>query len=244
MLPLGQINVPLASVAITSLSRLRDDFPRYRDYYLRVIFLITLVSTPLVCFFIVCSRDLILLVLGSQWTAASNIFLVLGFSALIQPVYFTQGWLHISAGRTDRYLRWGLVGSFIIVVGFILGLPYGPLGVAVSYTASTYAIIIPCMRYAGGSAGIAGKDIFWAVGKNIAAGFGTIAILFVLLAHFQSSETTWVNLLVGLCSVCLTYNGLLLVLYRDLSPWRQIGDLARTFVRSSARKTSAPVSDD
>jgi len=160
MMPLKQINMPLASVVIPALSRLHGDRRKYRRYYLRTISLITLLSTPIVAWLIVCSEDLILVMLGAQWLPASDIFSVLGFSALIQPLYFTQGWLHMSSGRSDRYLRWGVVASFLIVVGFLVGLPHGPIGVAAAYAVVTWAIIVPCMWYAGNSAGIRTGDIF------------------------------------------------------------------------------------
>jgi len=237
MLPLSQITMPLTSVAVSSLSRLYGNFPRYRAYYLKALNLITLVSTPLVCFFIICSRDLILLVLGSQWTAASDIFFVLGFSALIEPIYTTQGWLHISSGRTDRYFKWGIIGSLIIVIGFILGLHFGPLGVALAYTLTIWIIFVPCMWYAGNSAGIRVKEIFSAVSKNIAAGFSTIVILLFFFGHMQFIETTWVKLIIGLFGTCLTYSMFLLILYRDLSPFRQIVEIASMFLHSSGKKT-------
>jgi O-antigen/teichoic acid export membrane protein len=237
VLPLNQINFPIASVAVPALSRLYGDPAKYNAYYLKTISLITLVSTPLVSFFITCSDKLILLILGSQWAAASDIFRVLGFSALIQPLYNTQGWLHISAGRSDRYLRWGLIGSFVIVLGFVAGLQYGPLGVAVAYTVATWAITFPCMWYAGRSAGIRASDIFGAVGKNIAAGLGSIAISIILLEHILIFKATWVNLLTGLCGVCVTYSAFLLFLYRDLSPWHQVADVVATFIRPIVRKS-------
>lgn len=239
MLPLRQINMPIASVVIPALSRLHGDPARYKDYYLKMVSLITFVSTPLVCYFIVCSDALVLIILGPQWAEASKIFSVLGISALIQPLYFTQGWLHISAGRTDRYLRWGFVGSLIIVVGFLVGLPYGAFGVAVAYAVVSWVIIVPCMWYAGGSAGIRIGEIFTAVGKNIASGLGCIALTVILFKQGMFSQDIWTNLLVGLGSICLTYSMFLLIFYRNLKPWRQVIDVAITFIRPIMRKPSA-----
>jgi PST family polysaccharide transporter len=222
MMPLKQINMPLQSVVIPALSRLHGDHPRYRAYYLKAISLITFASTPMIGWFIVCSDELILLMLGAQWLPASEIFAVLGISALIQPLYFTQGWLHISAGRSDRYLRWGLVGSCIIVVGFLVGLPHGPLGVAAAYSVVTWAIVAPGMWYAGNSAGIAGRDIFRAVYKNILAGIAGIACTFFLLEHVFLPTGAWTHLLAGLAVIAVSYNMTILALYRNLNPWREI----------------------
>jgi O-antigen/teichoic acid export membrane protein len=238
MMPLKQINMPLASVVVPALSRLHGDHQKYRRYYLRTISLITLLSTPIVAWLIVCSEDLILVMLGSQWLPASRIFSVLGFSALIQPLYFTQGWLHMSSGRSDRYLRWGVVASFLIVLAFLVGLPHGPIGVAAAYAVVSWAIIVPCMWYAGNSAGIRTGDIFGAVYKNIGAGLGSIVISIGLLEHVLFLEGTWANLLLGLLSISVSYNVLLFAFHRTLSPWSQIVDVVATFIRPGVKETA------
>jgi len=241
MLPLYQINIPLSSVAIPTLSRLYSDHLKYKEYYLKTISLITFVSIPLVVFFIVCSHALILLILGSKWVAAGEIFSVLGFSALVQPLYFTQGWLHVSSGRSDRYVRWGIANSVFVVLGFVVGLPYGPFGVAMSYAIVSWITIVPCMWYAGGSAGIGVSEIFAAVGRNIAAGLGSIGVSFMLLEHVIIPKTTWAQLFVGLSSVVITYCLFLLVLYRDLSLWRSLISVAVAFKQPIARKSPQKV---
>jgi PST family polysaccharide transporter len=233
MMPLKQINMPLHSVVIPALSRLRDDLAHYRSYYLKTAFLITLVSTPVIGWFIVCSEDLILVMLGPQWLPASDIFSVLGIAALVQPLYFTQGWLHMSAGRSDRYLRWGLVASGLTVLGFLIGVPYGPIGVAASYAVVSWAIIAPCMWYAGHSAGISARDIFGAVYKNLLAGIGSIVAAILLIEHTLELKGAWANLLWGFLIVGLAYCLLLLSLYRSLSPLRELLTIARAFTKGS-----------
>jgi hypothetical protein len=49
----------------------------------------------------------------------------------------------------------------------------------------------------------------------------------------------WINLLAGLFSICFIYDLLLLVLYRNLSPWRQVINVAQTLIRPIGWK--APV---
>jgi PST family polysaccharide transporter len=218
---------------IPALSRLRDDLARYRTYYLKTVFFITLVSTPVIGWFIVCSEDLILLILGPQWLPASNIFSILGMAALVQPLYFTQSWLHISAGRSDRYLKWGLVASCLTVIGFLVGVPYGPIGVASAYAVVSWAIIAPCMWYAGHSAGIRARDIFGAVYKNLLSGIGSIVAAILLIEHTLEMKGAWTNLLCGFLIIGLAYSLLLLSLYRSLAPLRELMSIAKAFTNGS-----------
>lgn len=231
MLPIRQINMPISAVAIPTLSRLRDDPVRYEAYYLRALSLITFVTTPLVAFLTVCSEDIIVLLLGSNWRPSGRIFSVLGFSALIQPLYFTQGWLHISAGRSDRYLRWGFISSFCIVMAFVAGLPYGALGVAIAYSVVTWGLVGPGMCYAGRSAGISLKSILLVVYKNLLAGLISIAVCFLLLQSSILPESSYKTIAVGALSIVLSYNLCILILFMNFSPWHQILDVVRTLVQ-------------
>ena len=230
LLPLNQINIPISAIAIPTLSRLQHEAKRYRRYYLQVISLITLATTPLISFFIVYSDEIVALVLGPQWTESGRIFFILGFSALLQPIGHTQGWLHLSMGRSDRYLRWGVISSAIIVIGILAGLPHGPLGVAMGYTIASLVTIFPCMWYAGKSAGIQLIEIINSTGKNILAGLGSIAVLLLLIKKLVYLEILWVDLAAGVCLVSLFYAIFLFILYRNLSPWHQVKDIIQTLL--------------
>jgi O-antigen/teichoic acid export membrane protein len=99
-------------------------------------------------FMIIMSKDVIRIVLGEQWVQAGAIFAVLGISGLIQPVINANGWLYVSVGRTDRMFKWGIFSSVFTVLSFFIGLPYGAIGVATSYTVVTLLLAFPCLWYA------------------------------------------------------------------------------------------------
>ncbi|TIP78169.1 MAG: lipopolysaccharide biosynthesis protein, partial [Mesorhizobium sp.] len=48
------------------------------------------------------------------------------------------GWLFISQGRSGDFMRWGIITALTSVLAFIVGLPYGALGVAIAYAVSEY----------------------------------------------------------------------------------------------------------
>lgn len=234
MLPLTQINIPLAQVAIAALSKCREDPERYASYYLKAISVITLVTTPFVSFCIVCSEPLVRVILGAQWIEASRLFAVLGFAGLIQPLYYTQGWLHNSMGRSDRFLRWGLVGSATFVVAFCLGIPYGAFGVALAYAVTTWVILVPCMWYAAASAGIKVGRILWAAGRNVVAGLLSIACVQLTLAKLEILEN-WEMLLAGFALVAFSYFVFVSVIHGGLAPWRQLCSLGTRMLQGNTK---------
>ena len=119
MLPISQVRGPLESVAIPTLSHLQDDPERYRRYYLKLIGLVAFLSMPLMAFLFVCAKDVILLLLGPNWSGAVEIFRVLCLVSFIQPIASTRGLVLVSLGHTQEYFKWGLASGIITVLSFI-----------------------------------------------------------------------------------------------------------------------------
>lgn len=145
LLPIDQINTPVAAVAVPALSRLKESPERYRQAYLRIIEKIAMLTMPGMALLIATSDWVVLTVLGPQWSGAARIFTLLGIVGLVQPIANTTGWLFISQGRTHHMFQWGLIGSTIIIVGIIIGLPWGAVGVAASYSAITLFVATPLL---------------------------------------------------------------------------------------------------
>ncbi|TKJ38342.1 MAG: lipopolysaccharide biosynthesis protein [Planctomycetes bacterium B3_Pla] len=161
MLPLQQITGPVAAVAIPTLSRLQNDPERYRRYYYRAISMIAFITMPLVAMLAALSHEVITIVLGKQWTDSAIIFKVLAFAAIFQPIWSTIGWIYVSLGQTKRLMYWGLVMVPLIVISFLIGLPWGGLGVATSYTLCYLSLImVPSFWYAFRYSPVSVTDLF------------------------------------------------------------------------------------
>lgn len=152
LLPLNQINAPIANVAIPTLSRLLDTPERYRQVYLRILEKVLLLTMPLIVFMAATADWLVQILLGSQWSEVSELFLLLAIAGLFQPVANSTGWLFISQGRTNQMFQWGIVGSSVAVISFLIGLPWGATGVATSYSVIWILVCMPLL--------------FWFVGRK------------------------------------------------------------------------------
>lgn len=224
MLPIIQVSAPIATVAIPTLSRLQSNPEQFRSYYLKAIACVAFITMPFVMLLVVMSKEIIGLILGEQWIGASQIFAILGVSALIQPLYHTQGWLHVSIGRTDRMLRWGLVGSTVIVISFFIGIPFGAIGVAISYTIVTYLILGPCLWYAGKPIGLKLRQIIAAVWKLfISAICAGITSRYILGLFAINNNVTKIAL--ALLLLLFSYVIYIVVLYGSLLPLKNFFSL-------------------
>lgn len=158
----GQLVSPLSNVAVSALSRLNQDSVRYRRYLLNTLAVTALVGMGLGAELTLVGKDVIRLLLGPGWEESGRIFTYFGPGIGIMFLYSTHGWIHLSIGKANRWFRWGVVEFFVTALLFILGLRWGPAGVAIAWTASFWILTIPAFWYAG-------RPISLQVGSVIAA---------------------------------------------------------------------------
>jgi PST family polysaccharide transporter len=178
LLPISQINAPIANVAVPLLSRLIDSPDRYRQIYLRLLEKILLFTLPIILFMIATSDWLIQILLGSKWLAASPIFTFLGISGLLRPIANSTGWLFISQGRTEDFFRWGILSSTLTVLSFVIGLPWQAKGVATAYSMVAVGLTIPLLFWFVGRKGsVQTKDFYITIAPLALASAWTALVL-------------------------------------------------------------------
>jgi polysaccharide transporter, PST family len=147
LLPLSQVTNPLLQVMVPALSRLVDDPPAYRAIYLGTLRRVMFLCCPLVMANVVGADWAVRLLLGPKWAPSVGLYAALGISGLVQPLANSTGWLFISQGRSRDMFIWGVFSSSIVVVAFLIGLQWGALGMALSYTLVQFIIISPALWY-------------------------------------------------------------------------------------------------
>jgi O-antigen/teichoic acid export membrane protein len=196
MMPLQQVNGPAGAVTIPALSRLASDPERYRKAYLRVLEKVTLVSTLIAAFTIGTADWLVAVLLGSQWTETSGILRALALSALVQPISNTTGWLFISQGRSRELFRWGIIGTSVSILSFVVGLRWGALGVALAYSIGGIILRLPLLIWLVTRSGpVRARHMLGAAGPAILASVvGLVAVLGVRrrLEHLHPAVATLV----------------------------------------------------
>lgn len=147
-LPLYQLVTSANLLAVPTLSRLRDDPQRFRAYYLKALSLVTHFSMPVSMFLVVMSEEIIALVLGSKWQAATPIFRILSIVSFALPVGESHKWVNIALGRSHQMLRISAFVTISFVSAMLISLPWGAIGVAASITVSYWLVLLPILAYA------------------------------------------------------------------------------------------------
>ncbi len=211
VLPIHQINTPISHVAIPSLSRLQNEPQKFRHYFIQALSIVAFLTMPIIIFMMLASEEIIVLLLGSQWREASEIFRFLSLSALVQPLWDIVGLLYVSTGKTDRMFKWGVFSSLLIVVSFFIGLPYGASGVALSYSTTMLLLAIPCMYYATRGLPITLLDLLNTLKQPFIASLMAGIAMFAVKIAISSSFPILINVIA--CFIVMSSIYLIIMLY-------------------------------
>jgi PST family polysaccharide transporter len=227
MLP-SQLLSPLNSVAMSAFSRLSNDPVKYRHTYLTLLSTLAFVSMPASAILALTGKDLIVFLLGPQWESAGRMFGVFGLSIGIMVLYYTSGWLHLSLGTPDRWLRWASLSFVVTGLLFLAGLPFGPLGVAAAYSIALYILAIPALWYAGRPIDLKVSRIVSAVGKEFISALAAGLLCWAVIHNSGSisggliADSALVRVLVSPILCLSVYLALVLALHRSLKPISQL----------------------
>jgi PST family polysaccharide transporter len=158
---------PLHSVAVSSLSRLQGDLPELRRSWAKALSTAVFFAMPAFGVLAITSADLIGFLLGEKWVFAGALLSVLALRGIPHSVERTLGWLHVAAGRTDRWMRWGVLATGVQIAALLCGLPFGPFGIVWAHVVSMYILFVPALAYAGQPLGIGARDVVSAVGAPL-----------------------------------------------------------------------------
>jgi O-antigen/teichoic acid export membrane protein len=204
MLPVRQLSVPAMSVAIPAFSRVQDDPERFMRFYLRSANLIMWISAPIFGFLFVAARPVIVLTLGSKWIEAAPVFQILVISALGQLLFDSTVWLFVSRGQSSQFLKLLFFISPLIVGSFVVGLPYGIKGVALSGSVVLVVILPWILKFAFRGTNLTlrsvGRALLYPVSLSI------LAVLFAkLILHLIGPQGTISQLAVTALGFSVAY---------------------------------------
>jgi O-antigen/teichoic acid export membrane protein len=212
VLPQTQLTAPMNAVVVSTLSRVNQDRERFQRYFLRAVSVLALLGMGIGADFALVGSDIIRFLLGPGWEESGRIFALFGPGIGVMLLYYTHGWIHLSIGRAERWFRWGLIEFVFTASLFLLGLHWGPSGIALAWTTSYFVLMFPAFKYAGKPIGLGIGPIFTTIWKffaaSVIAGIGTALI--VRLMHYSSAAAIARDALVRIVSVSVVFFALYL----------------------------------
>ena len=186
-IPTDNLNSAAGEVAFAALSRVKDDPVSLRNYFLKGYSLVLAMTLPitLACAFF--AEDVVHVLLGAKWMAAAPIFRYLAPTILAFAVLNPLGWLLSSLGLVGRGLKIALILSPTMIIGYVLGLRFGVSGVAIAYSATMMACVLPLIAWAVRGTSISLGDIFKTVSQPLISSIvGAVVAMGVHMAFAHS----------------------------------------------------------
>lgn len=207
-IPIDNLNSAAGEVAFSALSRIQSDGARLKNYFLKGYSLILAMTIPITFTCALFAKDLITVLLGPKWHAAIPIFRVLAPTILAFAIINPFGWFIYSLGMAGRALKMALVNAPIMIAGYVVGLHFGPLGVAYAYSVVMVLWIVPAIAWAVHGTVVSLREVFLTASRPLGAGIGAgIVAFFASLLCAQLPSVA--RLLIEVFVLLTVYAGLL-----------------------------------
>ncbi len=133
LFPLQNFTGPMSRNVLPVLARTRDDGERFRRAFMLFLQALTAVAVPGILVAAVAAEDVVQVLMGPRWSSAAPIFRWLAAAGALLIVNDAVLSLFIATTRTRALVRWSLFSAVTVIIGFVAGLPWGPLGMAIAY---------------------------------------------------------------------------------------------------------------
>jgi O-antigen/teichoic acid export membrane protein len=238
-IPNDNLNSAAGGVAFAALSRLQDDPSRFRSYFLKGYALILSLTVPITVACALFASDVIFVFLGPKWKSAVTIFRLLAPTTLAFAIINPMGWLLMSLGLVRRGLKMALVLAPVMIGGYVIGLPYGPRGVAFAYSAMMTVCAIPLIAAAVRGTVISVRDILLTVCRPLLSGIVAAGLVLGLQFWYGPFLSPLPRLVLGVALVLAGYLGMLLYVMGQKQFYL---DLLRGFIRPASVQEQLVVS--
>jgi len=127
-------------------------------------------TLPIMIAFALFADDIVVVLLGPEWQSTTGIARLLAPTITVTIVTNPMGWLIYSLAIARRGLKIALVFAPIMILGCVLGLPYGASRVAFAYSTVMVLWVVPRVAWCVNGTAISFRDVAAAVIPALACG--------------------------------------------------------------------------
>jgi O-antigen/teichoic acid export membrane protein len=234
-----QTLIQLHTVGSTALSRLQSNPTALAQKYEAALSALAFFAMPAAAILSVTAQDLAVILLGEKWRATGLLLSIIALRGIFQVVEGSQGWLHLSIGRADRWRNWGVVSLVVQVVTVLGGLPFGATGVAVAVVMTSLLLAVPSISYAGRPVGIGARLVIRAVGHQLIGAIAAAAGGWWLQTTALNHCSSLVRIFLSIVFCIAIYLIIVVGLFRLTEPIRVAGKVVYDFLKLRRRLPKA-----
>lgn len=244
----NQLVSSLTIVVVAGLSRVAKDKVRYRRYLLDAISVMAFAGMALAAILTVIGQDLIFVLLGPKWAPAGRIFSFFGPGVGIMILYQTHSWIHLSIGRPERWFRWSIIEFAATLTLFLVGIHWGPDGIAVAWSLSFCLLTIPAIAYAGAPVSLHVGAVLSVAWRYLLASIMAVATILLLRYGFPNVlqwpgiEGALARMMIEILLVSVAYLLAVIILHGSLRPLVRFAGLLRDLIPAGRKSRGDSVS--
>ncbi len=209
-IPTDNLNSAVGEVAFSALSRVQDQPQRMKSYFLKGYSLVLALTLPITIVFTVLAPDAISVFLGRKWIEAIPIFRLLAPTILIFAMLNPFVWLLFAMGKVGRSLKMALVIAPVVITGYLIGLPYGPKGVALGYSGAMALLVVPLIAWCVHGTPISFRDVLQTLSRPLISGIVAAVPLLALQIFYGELLSPLSRLALGATIFLTVYAAMLL----------------------------------
>jgi len=207
-----QVATPAMGLTLPVLSRLQAEPNRYREYFEKFLMLAAAAGMSLSAFLFVSASEAVSFILGDQWLPSVPIFRMLAPAAFLGTAFASANWIFISLGQPARLFRSSVAMAIVTLAGFIIGLPFGAIGVAISFSATRAILLLPLFYYACKESAVVWTHALKTLLRPAISAAGAVIIILLLRQVFSLGQNLFVTLTILVLSYVLFFLTLWIIL--------------------------------
>jgi len=145
LFPLQSLSFVASRSLYPILSNAQDDNQLIYRTYCDCVFVIVLITAPLMAGIAILSTPIINVFFGEQWLVTSQVLKLLAPTAIIQSILSTSGSVFTAKGRTDVLMKLGIIGTILQFGSFLIGVNYNIEVFALCYLIANVLNFFPVM---------------------------------------------------------------------------------------------------
>jgi O-antigen/teichoic acid export membrane protein len=236
-IPTDNLNSSVGEVAFSALSRLQDDPLRLKNYFIKGFSVVLGLTVPITIGCMLFADDIVFVLLGPKWTEAAPIVRLLAPTVAIFAIINPLGWMMFAVGFAARGVKAAPVVATIVISGCVIGLPYGPKGVAFAYSAVLTLWLIPHILWSVHGTPISLWDVLVTASRPMVSGIVAGAFAFGVRHMCGPFISPLPRLMLESCVLLVAFFGVLLFVAGQKSLYL---DLLKGLKAASVRATPAP----
>lgn len=135
--PVNQLATVMGKVTFPMFANIKDD-KQLKSVYKKTMKLVFFIVVPMMLILVVTGKELFIFLFGDKWLPAVPYFQILAFASVVKPLTTYNLNILKVKGRSDLFLKLEVYKKIIGVIAIILAIPYGIMGLVISFTIVYY----------------------------------------------------------------------------------------------------------